>query len=87
MSNLVRRLADAKAQVAHLERLVAASTTCVDLGHDWRFIGGTWCGCHRDACCSVSVHECARCGDCDYGDNDAAVETKAACQARLEFRP
>lgn len=83
------RIAEARANLERLER-EAAGASCAELGHDWKFIGGAHCGCTeigargRDLVCvgcSVPVHECARCGDCDYGENDEAVEVRAECTA------
>lgn len=51
---------------------------CVD-GHSWRYIGGSNCGCHPDAQCSLPVRQCEICGDCDYGQNAEAEATKVAC--------
>ena len=48
-------------------------------GHIMHFLGGTNCGCHPDASCSLPVYSCPICGDADYGDNTEAVEHKAAC--------
>ena len=68
MTDLKRKLELARDEVARLERqLVAAS--CAEVGHDWVFIGGRNCGCFPGADCSVPVHQCSRCGDCDYGEN------------------
>ncbi len=50
--------------------------------HDWRSTGGCNAGCGPDCCCSVPVHECAACGDCDYGDNEEAREVRADCRDR-----
>ena len=50
-------------------------------GHDWRFIGGRNCGCD-DGACSLSVHECRVCGECDYGDNDEAAQIKRDCKTQ-----
>lgn len=55
---------------------------CQDGKHDWRSRGGANAGCSKDCCCSVPVHECGGCGDCDYGDNDDAREVIAECWAR-----
>lgn len=79
MPELANQIADAKAEVERLERL-AASATCADLGHDWHSLGGCNCGCHEEACCSVPVNECARCKDCDYGDNAEATEIRRLCR-------
>lgn len=71
----------ARAELARLERL-GASATCAEVGHRWVSLGGCNCGCDPDACCSVPVHECAVCGDCDYGENSEAEGVRAACLAR-----
>lgn len=53
---------------------------CQMRGHDWRLIGGRKAYCSEDGCgCSIPVHECTRCGDCDYGENDEAVSIMARC--------
>lgn len=74
-----------KPQTTELERLAAEAVVlaggdhpCRILGHRWVFAGGRNCGCGRDAC-SVPVHECEACGDCDYGDNAEADETRERC--------
>jgi hypothetical protein len=54
---------------------------CQD-GHDWKFVGGANCGC-EDGACSVSVYECSRCGDCDYGENEESKDLRDRCQATL----
>lgn len=48
-------------------------------GHDWRSIGGANAGCDDVCRCSVPVHQCARCGDCDYGENEEATEVRREC--------
>lgn len=48
--------------------------------HDWRSTGGCNAGCGPDCYCSVPVHECAGCGDCDYGDNEEARDIRADCR-------
>ena len=55
---------------------------CQDGKHDWKSRGGANAGCSKDCCCSVPVHECAMCGDCDYGDNADAREIIAECHHR-----
>jgi len=35
-------------------------------GHDMRHIGGRNAGCAPDCGCSIPVHTCSRCGDCDH---------------------
>jgi hypothetical protein len=76
---LTDQLAEARARVALLERQ-AAGATCAELGHDWRSLGGCTCGCREDAFCSVPVNTCARCKDCDYGDNEDAHEVRRRCR-------
>lgn len=50
-----------------------------EAGHDMRHVGGCNAGCHAERACSVPVHTCARCGDCDYGDNEEARQVRAGC--------
>lgn len=50
-------------------------------GHDWVSIGGCNASCHEKCACSVPVHKCSRCGDCDYGDNDEAQQVRRDCAA------
>lgn len=47
-----------------------------------RSVGGCNAGCERgeSCCCSVPVNECVRCGDCDYGDNQDAIEVRSHCR-------
>ena len=83
MSDLRSELEAAEARVAQLKQAIRHGR-CMETGHDWRFIGGCNASCERgdDCGCSVSVHECSKCGDCDYGDNPEAVEIRAACARR-----
>lgn len=81
---IMDKLADARAEVARLER-IAAAAPCRAVGCDMQSIGGMWCGCEGGAC-SVPVLQCTRCGDCDYGDNAEAAEKRAACAADPDFR-
>lgn len=55
-------------------------------GHDWQHKGGCNAACelNGDCCCSVPVHECSRCRDCDYGDNEEAHQVRAECRERRE---
>lgn len=77
--SIAEKLETAKAEVAKLER-EAAQMTCSERGyHRWKSIGGANCGCHRNAACSVPVHKCEDCGDCDYGENAAANATRVHC--------
>lgn len=82
---LLNELHVAKAEVQRLEHAIAHAS-CVEVGHDWRFAGARNAACSRgDYCaCSVPVNECARCGDCDYGDNDAASEIISDCLAEID---
>lgn len=55
-----------------------------EAGCDMQSIGGCNCGC-PDGQCSVPVHQCSRCGDCDYGQNEEATETRRHCaETRIE---
>lgn len=78
--DLVERREAARNEVARLERAIAGAP-CAEVGHRWKSLGGCNCGCHDDACCSVPVHECQVCGDCDYGENEWADDTRAFCLA------
>lgn len=79
--DLAKRLDDARAEVARLERQ-AAGATCREMGeHDWKSIGGCNAGCGELCGCSVPVHQCTRCGDCDYGENAEAEQVRADCLA------
>lgn len=80
MATLAERLETARAEVALLERQAAAAT-CAEVGHRWKCLGGANCGC-PDGSCSVPVHECEACKDCDYGDNPEAAEVRARCAAQ-----
>lgn len=84
MGNLAEELRRAEARVEVLKRQTAFAT-CVELGeHDWQLIGGRNAGCHDDCSlcrCSVPVHECSRCGDCDYGENPEAETIVSHCLA------
>lgn len=51
-------------------------------GHDMKSTGGCNAGCDDDCSCSVPVNVCTRCGVCDYGHNDEAVEIRAQCDLR-----
>lgn len=77
--NLTEEIAEAEARVVALKQRAQAAT-CAELGHDWHSLGGCNCGCHDEACCSVPVNECRRCGECDYGKNADAAETVRECK-------
>lgn len=53
-----------------------------EFGHTLVVLGYKNAGCGPDCCCSVPVHQCVVCGDCDYGDNDEAAEIVDRCQQR-----
>lgn len=56
---------------------------CMAGDHVWLFVGGRNAGCERgeDCGCSVPVHECAKCHDCDYGANAEADAVRQDCLA------
>lgn len=70
----------AKARVDQLARQIAAGP-CKAVGHDWQSTGGCNAGCGPDCFCSVPVNVCAKCGDCDYGENEDADKERARCAA------
>jgi hypothetical protein len=76
-------LAEAEALVANLKQRIALAS-CIEVGHDWQHTGGCNAGCDGDCICSVPVHMCAKCGDCDYGDNDEARLIRQRCLERRE---
>lgn len=79
--NLAEQLEEAEARADRIRRQIAAAT-CREVGqHDWKFIGGCNAGCGDDCGCSVPVHECRRCRDCDYGQNREADEIRRLCAA------
>lgn len=54
--------------------LAGGEHPCAVLGHRWVFIGGASRTLSDGGYCSVPVHECEACGDCDYGENEDAEE-------------
>ncbi|WP_043331756.1 hypothetical protein [Methylosinus sp. LW4] len=77
-----QRLDQARAEVARLEREIAAAP-CAEVGHRWKHLGGKHAGCADPDCmCSVPVYECEACGNCDYGENDEAREIIARCEEK-----
>lgn len=78
MSDVFDRLEQAKAEVARVEREIAQGP-CRTHGHDFQSIGGCNAGCHEDCSCSIPVNTCTKCGDCDYGQNADAIETRRGC--------
>lgn len=81
-SDLANEISRAEAHLEALRRR-AAGATCAEMGeHDWQLMGGCNAGCHDDCSlcgCSVPVHQCSRCGDCDYGENPEAERIIANC--------
>lgn len=81
--HLAQDLTEAEAKVALLKRRIAVAK-CQEIGaHAWKSSGGCNAGCCKDCTCSVPVNHCSRCGDCDYGDNQEARETRRLCALRL----
>lgn len=78
MSVLHEEIAEAEARVSALKRQLA-SEPCAAHGCDMQFYGGASAGCGDGCNCSVSVHVCSKCGDCDYGDNAEAIEIRRQC--------
>lgn len=52
--------------------------------HKWVQTGGASGGCGLFCYCSIPVHECADCGECDYGHNVEAEYVKTECANRRE---
>jgi hypothetical protein len=79
--SLQAQLDHAEAEVHRLKRQIGGAT-CAEIGScDWVMKGGRNAACKGWECaCSVPVHICSRCGDCDYGENEEARETIAACR-------
>lgn len=82
--SLPEKIAAAKAELARLE-LMAAGAPCREVGHRWKSLGGCNAQCECGGC-SVPVHECTVCGDCDYGNNHWAAEVRDECRQRCEMR-
>lgn len=83
MSEILEKLEAARAEVARLEREVAGAP-CRQVGHRWKFFGGTNCGCYPGSGCSIAVHKCEVCGDYDYGDHPQADEQRQACADEMK---
>ena len=64
---------------AHAVAEAGGPHQCAILGHKWGSIGGANAGCSDICGCSVPVHECEVCGDCDYGENDEADDIRERC--------
>lgn len=81
---LQEQLEAAERDVERLKRQIG-SASCQEIGaHDWVFQGGCNAGCSQCCACSVPVHECSRCGDCDYGKNVEADEVRRVCLENQE---
>ncbi|KAA0571114.1 hypothetical protein [Azospirillum sp. Sh1] len=78
--NLLEQIIATEAKLAQLRQQLAAAP-CAEVGHRWKHVGGANAGCGPDCGCSVPVHRCEACGDCDYGENEEAREKLAACAA------
>lgn len=79
---LAADLRAAEAEVLRIKRAIGAAT-CAQIGeHDMKSIGGSNAGCCDTCTCSVPVHVCTRCEECDYGDNAFAKETRRLCELR-----
>lgn len=82
MSDLLAELSDAEARVDQLRRQIAAGP-CREFGHDWQSSGGRNAGCGSDCYCSVPVNVCAKCNDCDYGENEDAEAVRMKCEREV----
>ncbi|MGM0584261.1 MAG: hypothetical protein ACQEUZ_06390 [Pseudomonadota bacterium] len=78
---LLDQLAEAEAEAERLRREIAAGP-CRKYGHDWQSYGGKNAACDHECTCSVPVKFCVKCGDCDYGDNPEADQTREDCAER-----
>jgi hypothetical protein len=76
---LAEELSAAESLVAQLRQQIA-SASCAEVGHEWSHIGGSNAGCCVYCYCSVPVHRCEKCGDCDYGQNAEAEEIMKRCK-------
>ena len=74
------RLEALEAEAARLRRVIA-SNSCAE-GHTWESVGGANAGCDDWCHCSIPVHTCLVCGDCDYGDNEESGDIKKRCKER-----
>jgi hypothetical protein len=67
------------------EWLMSKLVLCYN-GHTWVHRGGRNASCAlmgNDCGCSIPVYECARCGECDYGENNEATLTIDECGERV----
>lgn len=76
------QLANTEAEVEAIKRKIAAEQSCSVRGHVWVFVGGKNAGCSDVCGCSVPVHTCRDCGDCDYGDTEEAGDIMSQCESR-----
>lgn len=61
----------------------AIKSQCAASGHRWTFTGGRSCCCAKVGAgksgCSLPVHVCDVCKECDYGDNDESKRIVDRC--------
>jgi hypothetical protein len=69
--------------IAEASVLAGGDHPCNVLSHKWMFIGGASRTLSDGGYCSVPVHKCEFCGDCDYGENDEARQIIAECEEQL----
>lgn len=53
---------------------------CAQGEHAWKFIGCAPCCCDDLGGCSMPVHVCENCGDCDYGENEESSIVRTRCR-------
>jgi len=82
-ARLIEELEKARAEVTRIEREMAQGP-CRLYGHQWKSYGGCNAGCGYLCDCSVPVNVCAKCGDCDYGNNTEADEIRRSCAERCD---
>lgn len=82
MTNILKKIEDARNELARLEKELATKS-CREVGHQWIRIGGMSACCYEDCSCSVPVHECEVCKDCDYGVNQEADDLRKACENHM----
>lgn len=76
---LQEELEAAENAVAQVRAKMRAAS-CMEVGHRWVCLGGCNAGCSDHCSCSVPVHECSVCKDCDYGDNPEGDHIREKCK-------